>query len=114
MKKNGECATIVGLNEDILIAALLEAENPVDWHVREGVPVPDEQTWREMITRVQILMSMLKNTKGYLGDFDHVLVQHRLGSEYLFPAGIQKVLCIVAKPRAHDQLVVTIKNFMRG
>lgn len=105
---------LVKSNDDMLIAAaLLEGEKPIDWYVREGIPVPNEPTWRQMITKVQILMSMLKNTKGYLGNFEHVSVKHELGIVYLFPTGMQKVLCIVAKPETDNALTSFVKQFLK-
>lgn len=102
--------SIVKSDEDILIAALLEAENPVDWFVREGMPVPNEPTWREMILKVQIITSMVKTTKGYLGDFEYMCVSHKFGDVYLFPAGIQKVLCVVTKSGRRSNLVERIRQ----
>ena len=104
--------SLVESDDQILIAALLEREKPLDWHVREGMPIPNEQTWTQMITKVQIMMSMVKNTKGYLGEFEHVCVKHELGVVYLFPAGMQKVLCIVTRPEADNRVVTLTKQFL--
>lgn len=103
---------VVESDDQILIAALLEGEKPLDWHVREGLPVPNEETWKQMITKIQIMMSMVKNTKGYLGKFEQVCVKHELGVVYLFPAGMQKVLCIVAKPEVDNKISTAAKQFL--
>jgi hypothetical protein len=55
----GQCESIVESNEKIVIAALLDGESAVDWYVRKGTPVPNEETWKQMIIKVQIIVSML-------------------------------------------------------
>ena len=104
--------SLVKPHEEILIAALLEGEKSLDWYVRKGMPVPTEEIWKQMIVQVQILMSMLKNTKGYLGKFEHVCVQHELGVVYLFPVGMQKALCIVTQPGPENKIVSVVKKFL--
>ncbi len=107
-----KCETIVRSRASIVIAALLGGEKAVDWYVRKGVPVPNEETWKVMITKVQILVSMLKNSTSYLGDFNHVRVQHDMGVVYLFPIGTRKVLCVVTKPEKESALIGSIKKHL--
>lgn len=109
----GNCASIVGLSNEILIAAMLERDQPVDWFVRSGLPLPTEETWRQMITKVQILVAMLKNTSGYLGAFSYTEIHNELGTIYLFPIEMQKVLCVVARPQRKSELVGVIQKFVR-
>jgi hypothetical protein len=104
--------SLVKSHDDILIAALLEAEKPLDWYVREGMQVPKEETWRQMIIKVQILMSMVKDASGYLGDFKHMSVQHDLAVVHLFPVGRQKVLCVVSKPESESKLIALVRRFI--
>jgi hypothetical protein len=104
--------SLVKPHEEILIAALLGGEKPLGWYVRKGMPVPTEETWKQMIVQVQILMSMVKDTKGYLGKFEHVCVQHEFGVVYLFPVGMQKVLCIVTQPEPENKVVSVVKQFL--
>ncbi len=108
----GHCESLVKSNDAIIIAALLEGEKPVDWYVREGMPVPKEESWREMIIKVQILTSMLKSSEEYLGGFDHARVHNKLGIVHLFPAGTQKVLCVVTKPENDDGLTRIIRRHL--
>lgn len=93
---------------------MIEKDQPIDWFVRSGLPVPSEETWRRMITKVQILVGMLKNTTGYLGAFNYTEVHNELGTIYLFPIGMQKVLCVVATPQGESQLVDIIQKFVRN
>ena len=93
---------------------MLEREQPVDWFVRSGLPLPSEETWRQMITKVQILVGILKNTSGYLGDFHHAQVVNELGTVYLFPIGMQKVLCVVTKPQKQNEVVDIVMKFMKN
>jgi hypothetical protein len=92
--------SLVKPHEEILIAALLEGEKPLDWYVRKGMPVPTEETWKQMITKVQILMSMVKNTKGYLGEFEHVCVKHELGGRLPLPCWHAESIVYCCKARA--------------
>lgn len=103
---------LVKSHNDILIAALLEAEKPLDWYVGEGMPVPNEETWRQMIIKVQLIMSMVKDASGYLGDFKHLSVQHELAVVRLFPVGRKKVLCIVSKPEPESKIIGLIREFI--
>lgn len=99
-------------NDGILVAVMLDHDKPLDSYVRPGTPLPSEAAVRQMITKVQILMSMVKSTKGYLGDFEHVSVRHRLGVVYLFPAGSHQVLCIVAKPEPDGRVAEAARRFL--
>jgi hypothetical protein len=50
----------------MVIAALLEGESAVDWYVRKDTPVPNEETWKQMIIKVQIIVSILKTQRAIL------------------------------------------------
>lgn len=99
-------------NDEILVAVMLDHDNPLDSYVRPGTPLPSEAAVKDMITKVQILMSMVKSTKGYLGDFEHVSVRHKLGVVYLFPAGPHRVLCVVARPEPDGRVAEAARQFL--
>ncbi|AIF82326.1 hypothetical protein NTE_00244 [Candidatus Nitrososphaera evergladensis SR1] len=103
--------SIVKSDEDVLIAALLEADEPVDWYVREGTPVPNEQTWKQLAFRAQIVTSMTESARDYLGDLEYVSASYKFGQVFLFPTGVQKVLCLVTK--SGKQKIGLIENIQQ-
>jgi len=103
--------SLVKSDEDILIAALLEADEPVDWYVREGTPVPNEQAWRQLAFRAQMVTSMTESARDYLGDLEYVNASYKFGQVFLIPTGVQKVLCLVVK--SGKQKISLVENIQQ-
>jgi hypothetical protein len=103
--------SLVKSDEDILIAALLEADKPLDWYVREGTPVPNERAWRQLAFRAQMVTSMTESARDYLGDLEYVNAGYKFGQVFLIPTGVQKVLCLVIK--SGRQKTKLVKNILQ-
>lgn len=93
------CRDIVESHDDILIAALLEKEDAVDFYVRPGTPVPDDFRTGNMILQTQLVVSTIRQNEDYLGrlSFNHV---HMGKADVLhFPLGNARILVVVVKPQ---------------
>jgi hypothetical protein len=100
------CKAIVESHEDVLIAAILDKEEAVDFYVRPDTPVPDDFRTQNLIVQTQLVVSTVKQTQDYLGEFlfnhihmGHVDVLH-------IPLGPSRVLVAVIKPQKVDNDVV--------
>lgn len=104
------CEVVANLHEDILMVAVMDGENASDVYLKQGVPFPHEQAWKQMILKMQIMTSLAKNTKGFLGSFDHLLLHHEFGDVLAFPIGAERVLFIVARPTTDSELAGLVRQ----
>ncbi|MEM2141356.1 MAG: hypothetical protein QXJ74_09835 [Nitrososphaera sp.] len=92
------------------MVAVMDGENASDVYLKQGVPFPQEQAWKQMILKMQIMTSLARNTKSFLGTFDHLLLRHEYGDIFVFPIGVEKVLFVVSKSAADSALVSLIRR----
>lgn len=104
------CEVLANLHEDILMVAVMDGENASDVYLKQRVPFPHEQAWKQMILKMQIMISLAKNTKSFLGAFDHLLLRHEFGDVLVFPLGVEKVLFVVANSSADSELVNLVRQ----
>lgn len=106
------CEALANLHEDILMVAVMDGENASDVYLKQGVPFPQEQAWKQMILKMQIMTSLARNTKSFLGAFDHLHLRHEFGDIFVFPIGVEKVLFIVARSTAESTVVKLVRQNM--
>jgi hypothetical protein len=106
------CEVLANLHEDILMVAVMDGETASDVYLKKGVPFPQEQAWKQMILKMQIMISLARNTKSFLGAFDHLLLRHEFGDIFVFPISHEKVLFVVAKSASESALVSLIRRNM--
>lgn len=104
------CEVLANLHQDILMVAVMDGENTSDIYLKQGIPFPHEQAWKQMILKIQIMISLARNTKSFLGTFDHLLLRHEFGDVLVFPLGPEKVLFIVVKSAADTALVSLVRR----
>lgn len=104
------CEVLANLHEDILMVAVMDGETASDVYLKQGVPFPQEQAWKQMILKMQIMTSLARNTKSFLGAFDHLHLCHEFGDIFVFPIGVEKVLFIVAKSTAESAVVKLVRQ----
>lgn len=88
----------------------MDGENASDVYLKQGVPFPNEQAWKQMILKMQIMTSLAKNTKGFLGNFDHLLLHHEFGDVLTFPIDVEKILFIVTRSAIDSDLVSLVRE----
>lgn len=106
------CEVLANLHEDILLVAVMDGETTSDVYLKKGVPFPQQQAWKQMILKMQIMISLARNTKSFLGAFDHLLLRHEFGDILVFPISHEKVLFVVAKSTSEGALVSLIRRNM--
>ncbi len=104
------CEVLANLHEDILMVAVMDGENTSDVYLKQGIPFPHEQAWKQMILKMQIMISLARNTKSFLGAFDHLVLRHEFGDVLVFQLGTEKLLFVVARPAADSALVSVIRQ----
>lgn len=104
------CEVLGNLHEDILMVAVMDGENASDVYLKQGVPFPHEQAWKQVILKMQIMTSLARNTKSFLGAFDHLHLRHEFGDILVFPLGVEKLLFVVAKSASDSALVGLIRR----
>lgn len=88
----------------------MDGETASDVYLKQGVPFPQEQAWKQMILKMQIMTSLARNTKSFLGAFDHLHLRHEFGDIFVFPIDVEKVLFIVAKSTAEGTVVKLVRQ----
>jgi hypothetical protein len=104
------CEVLANLHEDILMVAVMDGENASDVYLKQGVPFPHEQAWKQMILKMQIMISLARNTKSFLGTFDHLHLRHEFGDVLAFQLGAEKLLFVVTRPAADSALERLIRR----
>ncbi len=100
------CRAIVESHKDILIAALLDKEEAVDFYVRPGMPVPDDFRTENMIIQTQLVVSIVKQNQDYLGDLSFIHIRMGKADVLHVPVRLSRVLVAVIKPQKVTSKVV--------
>ena len=104
------CEVLANLHKDILMVAVMDGETASDVYLKDGIPFPQEQSWKQMILKMQIMTSLARNTKSFLGTFDHLVLRHEFGDVLVFPIGFEKVLFVVTKSAGDSALVNLVRR----
>lgn len=105
--KRGICGRIVRLDPQIVIAALMKTQ-PVDWYVKEGVPVTDDACAAKMAQQTLIMMSIVKTGTDYLGELEYVHARMSNMDVIHLSAFGSGIMAIVLN-RPYDENVLTSK-----
>jgi hypothetical protein len=103
------CESVAAENASVLITSFLQEEETIAFHVKKGIPVPDQRVVPGMIFRTQLIMSMIKDGGDYLGELRYVKVSQSDADILLFSMGAMRVFIVVAaRPYNEDKLVGSI------
>jgi hypothetical protein len=107
--EKGVCGQASKLDPQIAIAALIDEKGqPVDWHVKEGVPVPEEDRSAVMALQTMMVMSIAKTAADYLGELEYLHTKMAKMDVIHFPAFDGGLLAVVLK-RPFDEAAVATK-----
>ncbi len=101
------CKAIVESHEDILMAALLNKEEAVDFYVRTGLPVPDDFRTENMIIQTQLVVSMVKENQDFLGELSFIYMHMGKADVLHVPVPMGRVLAVVIKPQKVANQVIS-------
>jgi hypothetical protein len=109
------CESIAGIDEKIVITALLEDSSIVSWYARPKTPVPNGKRQAAMAIQAQLVTSIVRNNEDYLGKVDFAMVRQEMADAFLFPIHGKKrrIFCmVVARPYDLDGLVAKVDRFL--
>lgn len=111
----GICKTVVELDDDILLAALIQKGEVLDFYSRPGLPLPNEDRAGELAMQTTLVMSMVLKSQDYMGRlrFVHYRWENVEGLHFSF--GEDKILAVMLNPQAEmDGLVKDIYNRVKS
>lgn len=105
---DGISRKLVELDDDILIACIIDDGHAIDYFVRSGVPVPDE--WRSSNLSVQtaLIMSMVMQSQDYLGRLKFIHFHMERVDVLHFALSEKKILVVVIQPQTLDGRLVSM------
>lgn len=103
------CESVANDHPGVLITSFLQEDETVAFHVKKGIPVPDQKVVPGMIFRTQLIMSMIKDSEAYLGELRYVKVSQSDADVLLFSMGAMRVFIVVAaRPYNEEKLANSI------
>lgn len=95
----GTCKILVELDDNILLAAIIEKGNVIDYYGRPGLPLPNESRAGELATQTTLVMSMILKGQDYMGKlrFVHFHMEYVDGLHFSLEGG--KILAIMITPQ---------------
>ena len=109
------CESIAGVDDNILITALLEDSKALSWYSRPKTPVPNKERQETMAIQAQLVTSIVRNNEDYLGMVGFTMIRQEMADVFLFPVHgrTRRVFCVVvARPYDLDNLVAKITRFL--
>jgi hypothetical protein len=102
------CEQMAKIDPQIAIAALIDEKGqPVDWHVKEGIPVPKEDRSAVMALQTMMVMSLAKTAADYLGELEYLHTKMAKMDVIHFPAFGDGILAVVLQRPFDEALVAT-------
>lgn len=106
---DGASRALVELNEEILLACIIERGNVIDYYIRPGVPIPNEWRANELAAQTSLMMSMVLKGQDYMGKLKFVHFHMENVDGLHFSLGGSKVLAVMLMPQTiTSSLVQTI------
>lgn len=108
------CERAAKLHPQIIIAALIDEKGqPVNWYVREGAPVPDEERSANMALQAMMVMSITKTAADYLGELEYLHTKMARVDIIHFPAFEDCIMVVVLeRPFDEDMIVEKIRGLL--
>ena len=107
---------IVELDEQILLACVIELGKVLEVHQRPLVPLMNKQRSSELALQTTIVMSILQKAEDYLGKmkFSHFHMENADGLH--FALGGDRILAIMLKPQPiqSNHLIGKIQQYVQG
>ena len=109
MKGTEQCRELCLLDDNILLAAIIENANLLGVFSKKPMAPPNEQRFKVLRVQAELMVSMAKNNEDYFGEFGYLMFHSRHLDMFLFPVGKSRKLRVMAvaikQPYDHENIV---------
>jgi uridylate kinase len=110
------CREVCLLDENILLAAIIENANLLGVYSKKPMAPPNEQRFKVLRIQTELMVSMAKNNEDFFGELGYLMFHSRHLDMFLFPMGRSRKLKIMAvavkQPYNHEDIVDKIMMHM--
>lgn len=97
------------LDDNILLAAIIENANLLGVYSKKPMAPPNEQRFKVLRIQAELMISMAKNNEDFFGELGYLMFHSRYLDMFLFPLGKNRKLRLVAvavkQPYDHEDIV---------
>jgi len=103
------CKKLYLLDDNILLAAIIENANLLRVYSRKPMASPNDQRFKVLRVQTELMISMAKNNEDFFGERGYVIFHSRYLEMFLFPVSNGRKLRIMAvavkQPYIHEDIV---------
>lgn len=109
MRGTEHCKELCTLDDNILLAAIIENANLLGVYSKKPMAPPNEQRFKVLRIQAELMISMAKNNEDYFGELGYLMFHSMHLDMFLFPMGKSRKLRVVAvavkQPYDHEDIV---------
>ena len=116
MRGSEQCKELCMLDENILLAAIIENANLLGVHSKKPMAPPNEHRFKVLRIQAELMVSMAKNNEDFFGELGYLMFHSRHLDMFLFPMGRSRKLRVMAvavkQPYDHEDIVDRVMMHM--
>lgn len=109
MQGTEHCKEVCMLDDNILLAAIIENANLLGVYSKKPMAPPNEQRFKVLRIQAELMISMAKNNEDFFGELGYLMFHSRHLDMFLFPMGKSRKLRLMAvavkQPYDHEDIV---------
>ena len=103
------CKDVCLLDDNILLAAMIENANLLGVFSKKPMAPPNEHRFKVLRIQAELMVSMAKNNEDFFGELGYLMFHSRHLDMFLFPMGKSRKLRVLAvavkEPYDHEDIV---------
>lgn len=111
-----QCREVCLLDDNILLAAIIENANLLGVHSKKPMAPPNEHRFKVLRIQTELMISMAKNNEDFFGELGYLMFHSRHLDMFLFPMSRGRKLKIMAvavkQPYDHEDIVDRVMMHM--
>jgi hypothetical protein len=111
-----QCREVCLLDNNILLAAVIENANLLGIHFKKPMAPPNEQRFKVLRIQTELMVSMAKNNEDFFGELGYLMFHSRHLDMFLFPMSKGRKLRIMAvavkQPYDHEDIVDKVMSHL--
>jgi hypothetical protein len=109
MGSQEQCRELCLLDDNILLAAIIENANLLGVHSKKPMASPNEHRFKVLRIQTELMVSTAKNNEDFFGELGYLMFHSRHLDMFLFPMSKGRKLKILAvavkQPYIHEDIV---------
>ena len=116
MGSQEQCREVCLLDDNILLAAIIENANLLGVHSKKPMAPPNEHCFKVLRIQTELMVSMAKNNEDFFGELGYMMFHSRHLDMFLFPMNRGRKLRIMAvaakQPYDHKEIVDKVMSHL--